>query len=946
MSTRRFAPFAAMRLVAAVTALIAAGLAPSALGQGAGGGTRPIGPTLPIAPTNPIGPTNPIAPPGIGVLPIVPPGTGNPGGIVVSPSPGGRIIADTGILVGDTSQAQAVVTNQVAAAPGAGGTAPSTTYLWTISGGRIIGSTTGATVNYVADSAGTVTLGVTITAPGVSANASSTVTALSGATAGAITAPATAAAGTAPTSPTLTVSVPAAQNNDRTFRWSVSGDAVITAGQGTNSARIRPGSPGVKEVTCDVTLQRLATVTLRSYVVVNGDGPPTTVTVTDGAGGGTYNANSRVDIFANPPPSGQVFDRWTGDLAVFGANAPLAPFVTRNVITVPTTPVSLVATYKPAPVWTPTTLANFNPQSQTTGTGAAAITTTTSTTLTYHLPPDAAALVFLLHDTASTGSSWFNTPEGLLLTRDLVAAGYGVAALNSASRTDGAWSTGTTVATNADARHHLAALDRFIQEGLPSATKPIFLLGFGGGADAAVNLANLLATASPPRPVRGTVLYCTAGSESLAVTSRVPQFYALAANDTAATNTAARANVQLLAGRGLAAGSVTNAVSPVHSGRFRKLGVNSATFTGDDASAIWTALKTANILDANNYLKSLPTAAALTAALPEAHRSRASEVAAQLSIASARREFFSDANARVINFLNTRLAGAPAPAPGRIVNLSTRGTIGYVGDSFSLGFNLGGGTERATLLVRGVGPGLARYGVTGALVAPRLEINDSAGRLIAANEGWTIPGGAATPAQLNAAATAVGTFPLANGSLDTAVVLTNLAPGTYTATLRGVNGSAGEVLAEVYDLSRNSTRLTNLSALAKISAEGEVIIPGIVVQGANPRTLVVRAIGPGLGDFGIPANAILTDPRVSVFNANRVVVDTNNNWTLNNPATLSAVFPAVGAFPLKTTNAADAALVTAVNPGSYTVQAGSAPLTDGTTANPIGSVLVEIYEVP
>ncbi len=90
----------------------------------------------------------------------------------------------------------------------------------------------------------------------------------------------------------------------------------------------------------------------------------------------------------------------------------------------------------------------------------------------------------------------------------------------------------------------------------------------------------------------------------------------------------------------------------------------------------------------------------------------------------------------------------------------------------------------------------------------------------------------------------------------------------------------------------------------------------------------------------------MTDPRVSVLNANRVVIDTNNNWTLNNPATLSAVFPSVGAFPLKTTNAADAALVTAVNPGSYTVQAGAAPLAAGAPGNLIGSVLVEIYEVP
>jgi hypothetical protein len=307
----------------------------------------------------------------------------------------------------------------------------------------------------------------------------------------------------------------------------------------------------------------------------------------------------------------------------------------------------------------------------------------------------------------------------------------------------------------------------------------------------------------------------------------------------------------------------------------------------------------------------------------------------------------------VINFLAGRVANNPGPTPGRLVNLSTRSKLTYVGDSFAIGFNLvsANGTDRATLLVRGIGPALAKFGLPTAVPAPRLEINDSTGRLVASNERWDAPGGTATAAQITAAAASVGAFALATGDLDTAVLLSNLAPGSYTATIKGVNGSIGDVLAEVYDVSKNATRLTNLSTLAKIAEDGDFLIPGIVIQGANPRTLVVRAVGPGLSDFGLPAAAILTDPRISVLNAAGATVDTNNNWTQGGAATLTAVFPAVGAFPLKTTNAADAALVTALTAGNFTLQAGAAPvpanLPAGTTApNPTGSVLVEVYEVP
>ena len=172
------------------------------------------------------------------------------------------------------------------------------------------------------------------------------------------------------------------------------------------------------EVMCDVTLQRLATVTLRSFMVVTGDGPNAALTINRGSGGGTLPAGSRVDIFADPPPAGEVFDRWVGDTASLG-NAALATSLAHAVVTVPATGASLTATYKSIGEWTPTIVNGFNPIAPSSPTG---------TTLAYHIPARAEGLVMLLHDPGGAAMSWFTRPDQLTLARDLVAAGYGVAA--------------------------------------------------------------------------------------------------------------------------------------------------------------------------------------------------------------------------------------------------------------------------------------------------------------------------------------------------------------------------------------------------------------------------------------------------------------------------------------------------------------------------------------
>ena len=859
-------------------------------------------------------------------------GAGGGGGAGAATDP--SIIAVSGMLTDDTQQAAIAI-------PNTGTARPTATYLWSIIGGRFLtNDLTQATIGFTAVKAGTLTLTCVVTVTGKQPfSATTTITVIDPSSAGLITAPANVA--TSATS--AAASVPAAQSADRTFRWTVTGAAAgLLTGQNTNAITFRPGDPGVKELTCVVTFNAIrVSVTLRAFVVVQGSGPLVALTVNGGFGGGNYPGGSRVDIFASTPPAGQVFDRWTGDTTVLG-NGPLAPFMAHTLITLPSTAVTLTATYKAAAPWTPTTVTAFNPQTNTPANGGTP--TTVSTTLTYYIPAGAQGVVLLLHDNGGAIADWFTAPEAALLMRDLVAAGYGVAALNSVNRNTRAWNGQATLAANLDAANFNAALAKFATDGLLAANKPVFLLGFGAGADTASRFGDLLLNATPSRPVRGVVLFCAAGVEAAAVTSRIPELYLLAANDTTlgtAAATTARNNSQLLAGRGMATAVINNAASPVHSGRFRALGVTNAGFTTADAQTLWTAIKNSGLLDENNYVKEIPSTTALTAAVPAAYQTRLSDIGAQLNAAYAEQEFFSDANARIVNFLNARVAGTAAPAAGRLTNLSTRIKLAAAGDTLTLGFTITG-TEKATLLIRGIGPALAAFGVPGALTAPRLEVN-SGDKLLVANEGWgQAPNVAAT---ISSAASSVGAFPLTAGSGDCAVLLT-LSPGGYTATIKGLNGATGDVLAEVYDVSKNTTRLSNLSTLARVSNPGDLLIPGITIAGDQPRTLILRAVGPGLADLGVQGT--LGDPNLSVLNSTSQTVDTNNNWSVGGSGpTLTAAFPTIGAFALKA-NSADAALVDPLTPGGYTLQVGAAtaPAGQPSTASPIGLLLVEVYEAP
>ncbi|MBL9200636.1 MAG: S8 family serine peptidase [Opitutaceae bacterium] len=133
-----------------------------------------------------------------------------------------------------------------------------------------------------------------------------------------------------------------------------------------------------------------------------------------------------------------------------------------------------------------------------------------------------------------------------------------------------------------------------------------------------------------------------------------------------------------------------------------------------------------------------------------------------------------------------------APGAGaRLVNVSARAQVGAGGDLLIAGFTISGNLQKS-ILIRGIGPTLAGFGVPGALANPRLDLYRGTA-VINGNDDW---GGA--PA-LTAAFAQVGAFALASASRDAALLVT-LPPGSYTVQLSGVGGTNGVGLIEVYEL--------------------------------------------------------------------------------------------------------------------------------------------------
>jgi hypothetical protein len=219
--------------------------------------------------------------------------------------------------------------------------------------------------------------------------------------------------------------------------------------------------------------------------------------------------------------------------------------------------------------------------------------------------------------------------------------------------------------------------------------------------------------------------------------------------------------------------------------------------------------------------------------------------------------------------------GAGETGVNRLVNLSTRGHVGIGAQNMIAGFVIRG-TGKKPVLIRAMGPTLAEsFNVTGALADPQIEVIPLGGTtVVASNDDW------ANEQDLLDAIASTGAFPAhAVGSKD-AMLLTQLDPGSYTATISGVGETEGVSIVEVYavdDLDTPEARQVNISTRGQIGTGDSVMIMGLVARGNAPRQFLIRAVGPTLEEFGL--SGFLPDPVVSVVRgSDGVEVARNDDW--------------------------------------------------------------------
>jgi len=260
-----------------------------------------------------------------------------------------------------------------------------------------------------------------------------------------------------------------------------------------------------------------------------------------------------------------------------------------------------------------------------------------------------------------------------------------------------------------------------------------------------------------------------------------------------------------------------------------------------------------------------------------------------------------------------------------VANLSARTTVGS--NSLVAGF-VNQGSKPKNLIIRGDGPALSQFGVSGVLQNPSISVVGQAGQMLGMNSGWN------NSSTLAHAFNQVGAFAFSVNSTDAALNQA-FSPGIYSVALTGAVGVSGQAMLEIYDadLDSSESELINLSVRADAVSSSNPLVAGFVIAGNTTETVLIRAIGPTLGDYGI--SPCLNQPSLKLYGSNGLVLNSNTGW-MGDPSLVS-VFNQVGAFMLPR-DSADCAMLVTLTPGAYTVQV------TGMNGSQ-GSALIEVYKV-
>ncbi|MBV9009557.1 MAG: hypothetical protein JO354_10400, partial [Verrucomicrobia bacterium] len=164
----------------------------------------------------------------------------------------------------------------------------------------------------------------------------------------------------------------------------------------------------------------------------------------------------------------------------------------------------------------------------------------------------------------------------------------------------------------------------------------------------------------------------------------------------------------------------------------------------------------------------------------------------------------------------------------------------------------------------------------------------------------------------------------------------SLPPGQHTLTAtpftgKSATGTAGQSLAITFSVTDESG-FANGSGRSRISPKAE-LLTGFVIAGNQPKTIVVRALGPSLSRWGIAAG--LPNPTLELHDASGNLLAYDDNWRDSQ----EALFGRGGPFhELQPPNELEPAIAIQLPPGSY--NAVIRGKYDGG-----GDVVAEIYDV-
>ena len=223
-------------------------------------------------------------------------------------------------------------------------------------------------------------------------------------------------------------------------------------------------------------------------------------------------------------------------------------------------------------------------------------------------------------------------------------------------------------------------------------------------------------------------------------------------------------------------------------------------------------------------------------------------------------------------------------------------------------------------MLRARGPSLAAAGVPGAMADPTLELLDSSGNTLATNNDW----------QNSTQASQISSSGLAPSDSHESAIIATLAPGNYTAIIRGVNNTTGIAVFEAYESDSTPTRLVNISTRGGVGTSDQVLIGGLIVNGSQSKKSMIRAIGPSLASFGI--SGTLADPTLELLDSNGNTLATNNDWQSSSQASQ------ISASGLAPSNPKESAIMATLAPGNYTA------IIKGVN-NTTGIGMIEVYDL-